>query len=506
MSPSDAGTDDESAFDEAAFASAAGEPGNPGQPQHANEAQQRAMANTTRRGTVRDALNSAADTAALGAGPQIAGVMGAVANAALNPGTDDLAAYRDVRDESAKDLAASESTTMGQAAKPIGMLATPIPVKSLGPEAGAAAKAEQGMKVGGAVGAVHGAATSKGDLTKMSTDDLVRVALDGIFGGIEGGLGGAAAGGAAGAAEVPLRSTARRLPMDMLGVGEAARRSMQKQGIYDQAGDDLLSLVRPFRSGMRKTSLTKDALEELKARGVSLDDSIAAVDAKSGGKTVNPGSMAVSTLRGAKPHVEGNLHDKQVAGRMGDEAENLLESLGDQPISLAKAEEFKQRFSPAVAKLLKHAGEPAAKTTALGETYRSLKTANEAGAANVDPKLAADFIKAKQNYNRLAAPLEGANVDRANVRGSDMEWGDALNQPETPFMSKLAEAGIPKWMSGAVVTPLNLAGRAYGRGAAANAAEFLANRLSKNTGGVVGADVPAEAWSRFTKRDDEEKK
>jgi hypothetical protein len=523
MNPSDAGTpDDEAAFDEAAFASAAGEPGHPGSPQHANEAMERQFANNRRGGTMADAAKSWANTAALGAGPQIAGVMGAIANAAVNPGTSDAEAYRSVRDDSAKDIALSEETGAGQAIKPLAMLSTPIPVKSLGPEAGMGAKMGQGAKVGGVAGAIHGAATSKGDLTNMSTADLKRVALDALFQGGEGYLGGGLVGGAMGAGEVPLRSASRRLPMDMLGVGEAARRSMQKQGIYDQAGDDLLSLVRPLGgasnmehpfdfgklsapSGMRKGSLTQDALAELQRRGVTLDDSISAVDTKAGGQSVSPDSMAVSVLRGSKPYSSGSLHDKQVSGRMGDEADNLLESLGNQPVSLAKAEEFKQRFGPGVAKLLKHAGEPAAKTTALGETYRALKTANEAGAANVDPALAAKFIEAKKSYQRLAAPLEGANVERAGLRGSDFEWGDALNQPETPLMSKLAEAGIPKWMSGAVVTPLNIAGRAYGRGAAANAAEFLANRMSKNTGGVVGAAGARGLadWSRFLKHDEE---
>jgi hypothetical protein len=450
---------------------------------------------TLQPGTIKDFAKSLANTAALHAGPQIEGVIGAVAHSATDPmqlnGTD-LDAYRAVRDMGAEEHARSANTMAGKAAEIPGMLATPIPVKGLGPGASVGAKAARGAMVGGVAGLIQGAATSKGDLTKMSTPQIKQVLLDSLFSGVGGAVAGGALGGAMGVAEPPLRSTARKLPMDMLGVGEPARRSMQRQGIYDQAGDTLLSLVRPFRSGMRKGSLTEDALAELKARGENLDDVISSLDTKSGGKTVNPGSMAVSVLRGAESFSKGGLQSKQVADRMGAEAEGLLESLGDQPIPLARAEKFKStEFGPGVAKLLRHAGEPAAKTTALGETYRALKTANEAGAANVDPALAQKFIAAKQRYGELAAPLEGANVERSGMRSSDFDLGDLAGNAPMPD-SLLAKVGnsIPG-VGPLLVAGGNAVGRAYGRGMAANAAEFAANRMANNTGGGVGGQSAA---------------
>lgn len=450
------------------------------------------------KGTALDAVKSWANRAVQGAGPQIEGAMGAYMQDAKNlvegepfhPKISPMDAYRGVRDLGEEEHRKSEDTDMGAIGGAIGSFSTPVPVKGLGPGASVGAKAWQGAKVGGAVGALGGAATSKGDLTKLDSENWKRVIADALVGGAGGVVGGATVGGAMGAIEKPARSVARQLPMDMLGVSEPARRSMQRQGIYDEAGDSLLELVRPFRSGMRKGSLTEDAVAELGKRGQRLESAESALDAAAPGGVVTTGGMADAVRARAKPFEAGNLQDKQVASRMNKEASNLLDTLGSTDpeigarIPLAEAEAFKQRFGPGVAKLLRHAGEPAAKTTALGETYRALKGANEAAAADVSPKLAAAFKKAKRDYSQLAAPLEGASVERSGMRGSDFDLGEALSSGPAPtsFLGKLGE--LPG--AGLVKVPLDLAGRAYGRGVGANIAEFLANRMARNTGGAVG--------------------
>lgn len=464
-------------------------------------------------GTPLDAVKSLANSAALGGGPQIEGAIAA----AMAPPGQQGEAYEEVRDLGTKEHAKSDDTWWGTAGRALGMFATPIPVKGLPKGAGALKHAKQGLKVGVPVGMAHGALNSDADLTKKTKDDdwsqWAELLKDTGVGGLGGGVTGALAGGSLGAIEKPARQTARRLPMDMLGVTEPARRAMQRQGVYDAAGDDLLALVRPGRSGMRRGSLTEDAVTELQKRGEAQGETISAIDAKSGGKTVNPGSMATSVLRGAKPHTTGNLHRKAVAERMGDEAENLVASLGDEPISLARAEEFKQDFGPAAAKKLKHSGEPAARTDALADTYSAIKTANEAGAANVDPALAQKFIGDKQAYQRLAAPLEGAGVERSGLKASDFDWGEALNAPRAPMPGALQKMvdSVPV-LGPAITGGLNLAGRTYGMGTAANLAEFIANRAANNSGGGVGGQLGDEGaslaadklapWSKFLDEED----
>lgn len=434
-----------------------------------------------------------ANRAALGAGPQIAGAMGALANAATDPlqiHDKDIDAYRSVRDDTARELKSAGETRSGQIGDVVGTFSTPLPFK---PAAGASVteRALQAGLVGGGAGLISGAAESKGDLTKGKAEDWLRVLADSSISGLGGAAGGALAGGALAAAEKPARNLSRRLPMDMLGVTTPARRAMQKQGIYDASGDDLLALVKPFRSGMRSGTLTEDAAKELEKRGGELGGVVEGIDRASPGGVVTPVDMSDAVRKAAVPYAGGSIHDTQVARRMHGEGANLIEKLGDAPVSLAKAEEFKKRFGPGVAKLMRHAGEPAAKTTALGETYSAIRGSNEraaeeAAAANI-PELAGKFVPAKKAYQRLAAPLEGAGVERSGMRESDFDWGDALSSPQPELPSQLRKTVESVPVAGpAVMGGLNLAGRAYGRGTLANLAEFLANRAARNTGGSVG--------------------
>ena len=83
---------------------------------------QREQSNTTPAGTPFDAAATWANTAALGAGPVIAGGIGALANAATaglqDKPTSDLDAYEAVRNDTAKQLESSANTTMATPAMP----------------------------------------------------------------------------------------------------------------------------------------------------------------------------------------------------------------------------------------------------------------------------------------------------------------------------------------------------------------------------------------------------
>ena len=132
----------------------AGEAGAPGFDPYAGGPNARVDTSpTVPQGTLADAAKSFANKAALGAGPIIAGGIGALANAATqgfaDKPTSDLDAYRAVRDDSARELESSENTTAGQAVTPLALIATPVPVKGLGPGASVGQKALQGAKVGG---------------------------------------------------------------------------------------------------------------------------------------------------------------------------------------------------------------------------------------------------------------------------------------------------------------------------------------------------------------------
>lgn len=213
---------------------ATGEPGQPGHdPYKAGPTAHQPPAPITPRGGALDAVKSFANKASLGAGPQIAGAMGALANAATQgfqeKPTSDLDAYRYVRDETARDLAGSENTLLGQAVTPIATLATPIPIKQLGPTATAAQRAIQGVKVGAGTGILHGATTSQGDLTKFDRGDLKKVLTDALLGGALGGIGGGAAGGVLGKASPKLRSVAETQALKAAGLRGGITNQVQKR-------------------------------------------------------------------------------------------------------------------------------------------------------------------------------------------------------------------------------------------------------------------------------------
>lgn len=208
---------------------AEGEPGQPGHdPYKAGATAHQPTEPLMYPGTFKDAAKTWANTAALGAGPQISGVMGAIANAATDPMQirgKDIDAYRDVRDDTARDLASSENTSAGQMAKPLGVVSTPIPVKALPYGASGGAKIWQGAKIGGGAGFVHGAATSKGDILKGEWEQIIR---DALMQGVPGAAGGAVAGPLFGVTEKPLRSVAETQALRAAGLRGGIKNSIRK--------------------------------------------------------------------------------------------------------------------------------------------------------------------------------------------------------------------------------------------------------------------------------------
>lgn len=210
---------------------AAGEPGNPGHEQHANEAEQQEFANYTPMGTVADAAKTFANKAALGAGPVISGGMGALANAATqgfqDEPTSDLDAYRDVRDDTARELKASENTTLGHAITPLAAIATPIPVKALPRGATIPQKALRGAEVGGGTGFASGLVNSKVDLTRPTPEGLRRALSEALVSGATGAGGGYLGGATLGAAEPKLRSFAEEQALRAAGLQSGIKNSLK---------------------------------------------------------------------------------------------------------------------------------------------------------------------------------------------------------------------------------------------------------------------------------------
>jgi len=218
--------------EEAAAFDATGEPGQPGHDPYAGGANARVPTEPVMpMGTAGDALRSFADKAALGAGPQIAGAMGAVANAATqglqDKPTSDLDAYRDVRDDTARDLKVSENTTLGQAVTPLAAIATPVPVKALPRGASIPAKALRAAEVGGGVGFAGGLINSDVDLTRPTPEGIKRALGQAFVSGGLGAGGGYVGGAMLGAAEPKLRSFAEEQALRAAGLQSGIKNSLK---------------------------------------------------------------------------------------------------------------------------------------------------------------------------------------------------------------------------------------------------------------------------------------
>lgn len=182
-------------------------------------------------GTAADAAKTFANKAALGAGPVISGAMGALANSATqglqDKPTSDLDAYRDVRDDTARELKASENTTLGHAITPLAAIATPIPIKSLPRGATLGEKGLHAAKVGGGTGFTAGLANTKVDLTRPTPEGIRRALSEALVSGGIGAGGGFVGGTMLGAAQPKLASFAEEQALRAAGLQSGIKNSLK---------------------------------------------------------------------------------------------------------------------------------------------------------------------------------------------------------------------------------------------------------------------------------------
>lgn len=242
------------------IAEARGEPGQPGHDIYADGPN--AHVDTTPitpQGEPLDAVKTWAAEAPLGAGPVIAGAMGAMANAATqfqnDRPTSDLNAYRSVRDDSKREFDSSRNTIWGQAALPLAAISTPLPVKPIPkgaqstflgrPISRATAKAVQGGKVGFGAGFTNAMATAPEDLTTMDSDAWNKALRRAFARGSIGAGGGTVMGGLMGAAEPKLRSLAEEQALRAAGLQAGIKNSLKTDlGLNDM--DEARALGRRF--------------------------------------------------------------------------------------------------------------------------------------------------------------------------------------------------------------------------------------------------------------------
>lgn len=500
MSPSDAGTpDDEAAFDEAAFDSAAGEPGHAGHKPSADPAAGQPTGPITPRGTVWDATKSAANAAALGAGPVIAGGMGALANAATqgfhDKPTSDLAAYRSVRDDTAKDLASAENTELGQAAAVPGMLATPLPFKALPKGAGFGAHAIQAGKVGGTLGTIHGAATSKGDATKMDMDEWGRLLGDALKGGAAGAAGGAAMspvvrGLNRNVSEPALNSVAETQALRAAGLRGGIKNSIKKDlGLSNM--DEARELGRKFLDeGLIPPIGSSEAVagraEKLANMAGNAKSSVLSEgDVVAGNFDFAKGAKAARDRLGAESRVARDL-----SGKKANDFADAFEAQGvETPGSFVAADKAKSDAwrsasfaddAPMAAQLYRKA---------VGATRDDIE--RQIGAA-LGPDKAATLNRANKQYGVAADAMKLA--ENASTRDAAKK---GFGMPEILAMTTGAGAAgghaLGHSAEGAIGgLGLALGAKAfdkYGHSSAARFSDFLAKRAAASSGGVAGNAV-----------------
>lgn len=429
MSPSDAGApDDEAAFDEAAFDAAAGEAGHPGTDQYTDPrraAEQAAARAVPARphGDVGDMAKTWANRAALGAGPQISGVMGAIANAATqglhDKPTSDLEAYRAVRDDSGRELEQSEDTEMGAAAVVPGMLSTPVPVKALPKGATLGARTLRGAEVGGVLGGVSGAATSKGDLTKFDSGNLKRVLVDTLSGAGGGATVGAGLG-AVSRAPAKLGEQADRgakaVALGHLGMTTKQRGDLAASGQTKKIADALLGdgLDSIPVMGWTKGGTAGRTASALGEAGSELGGIKSGIDKATGNKTVLPDVLADDLAAEASkygggvktPEEAGTPEASAVMRELLGRADQARRFKGGAPMSLGDAEAiFKSPLNDAARKAKTATVEPPAAATARmlarDAAAGSNERAAEAAAGSLAPDLASKYGPAKQKYATL---------------------------------------------------------------------------------------------------------
>lgn len=500
-----------------------GEPGSPGHDLYADGPNAHVDTSpTTPKGEPLDAVKSFADNAALGAGPQIAGVIGAIANSATQGFSDrptsDLDAYRAVRDDTEKDLAAAERTTYGQAVAPIAALATPIPVKGLGRGASVLDKAKQGLKVGGAVGALGALANAPEDFTKADAGDWGHIIARALAHGGVGALGGGMSGGLLGKTEPKLSATAENQALKAAGLrGGITNQVQRKLGLSTE--EEARALGRqfldedliPFGGSKEQVAKRAEALQGQAGNAVGsvldraeMSGSKFDYDALAGAarKPIDTASSVASDLSGQKAYSLADALEAQGAKTPGS----------FKGANAAKSDAWKSaRFddeAPMAAQLYRKA---------VGAARDDIQ--RQVGDA-IGPEAAADLANANQKYGVAADALKLArNAGTRDQANSTLGLREQLMLAAGLGGGAGASLGhgLEGLALGAGGALLSNIGRKRGNAAAARFADFLAERAAQNSGGVVGAagaeklaeylgllPAPAEAqpapdWADFIK-------
>lgn len=460
---------------------------------------QRSQGNHLRTGDAVDAVKSAADAAALGGGPQIAGVIGALANAAVNPGpgTRDLDAYRSVRDDTAKDLAFAEDSLAGKGGSVVGAMLTPgLPSAAKG--ATAPERVAQAAHVGGLVGGANAAFRSPVDLTKPTPEGIKQFVGD-VGGGYATGLGGGAvAGGALSSVANPARSLAEEQALRAAGlrggITDFLRKKLGIQNMEEgrQLGRQFLDEgLIPIVGSAEAVGKRADKLQGQAGNVI--------------GGTLSRADMSAQ----AKPDFPANAFS---FSRMADDARApILDPAQTTAVSRASAGKALD-----LADLFQKQGEdtPGSFVGANRAKSDAWKGAN----FDADPDLAAvNYRKAvsggrKSIENQVAeelSPLDAFELSKANER-----WGvgaDALKLAENAQRRDAAKQGVTMGdllaliagtaggsASGHEVFGPGLAAAAvlgkkafdkYGHSSLARAADAMASRSGGGIGGQLGSDA-----------------
>lgn len=449
-------------------------------------------------GGLADAAISWADTAALGGGAQIAGAMGAVAHSITDPfglhGSDDDA-YEFVRDQAKARIDKAADTGLGIIAKPLGMISTPgIPGAVKG--ASLPARGLQAAKVGGAVGGLQAAFSSKGDLTKADYDNIKKFLLDTAVGIGSGAVVGGATGLGVAAAQKPLQSMAEGQALRAAGLRAGIKNSVQNDlGLKDM--DDARELGRKFLNEkliplIGSSEAVARRAEALQGRASAAKNAVLN-DAEASGTKMDFTEFADAARRkldGATATAD------EMAGAKARKMADTLEHQGERtPGSFIGADKTKSdawasadfRADPPVSARLYRQSVGAARDNLEDQVSRALGPDSAAAlrSANGRYGVAADALKlARNNSTRESAKSGIGPMKEALALLGGSVAGGAAGHPAAGAGLGLASAlGLKAYDS-------------FGHSSAARFADFLSKRAANNTGGAVGGRI-GDALARY---------
>lgn len=497
-----------------AWDGAAGEPGQPGHEQYGNDPMARVDSTpVTPKGEPIDFMKSFADKAALGAGPQIAGAIGALANSATQGFTDkptsDLDAYRSVRDDTERELDASERTGYGQLATLPAMIATPVPFKGLGKLASPVAKAKQAATIGAGVGGLSALANSNADLTKPSYEGFKRAFLDATLGAGLGAAGGGTTGALLGGAQPKLTAAAEEQALRAAGLQAGIKNSLKTDlGLNNMTearalgrrflDEDLIPLVGSSEAvADRAQRLEGEAAQSIGATMNRADVATMSAPPLAAGQTSagrpsnvpkpSPGfdfeamsdaARRVTEEASAPADLMSGAKARDLADAFKAQAERTPGSFVG--ANKAKSDAWKSaRFdqdAPMSAQLYRKAV-GAARDDIARQVADALgpEEAASLGAANERYGVAADALKLAQNESQRRAARKGVTLGDVLALTTGGTAGGFSGHP-----------GLG--VGGGAALALGLKGfDKYGHSSAARFADFLAERAANNSGGVVGA-------------------